>query len=123
MEADVTDKADEYKGKAEAYKEKVTETAAQYGEKAQEQLEKGKDEAAARMESAADVIRQKTETGPIPAEAGVKVDEGMESAASYLREHDTSEIWNDMERYVKEHPSQAMVGAIFAGFLLGRMLR
>jgi ElaB/YqjD/DUF883 family membrane-anchored ribosome-binding protein len=124
---DLKDKAaprtDDFKDKANEYKDKVSETASEYGDKAQEQLEKGKEQTASGLESAAGMIRERTQTGPLPPEAGAKVAEGMESAATYLREHDTTEIWNDMERYVKEHPAQAVAGAIFAGFLLGRMLR
>jgi ElaB/YqjD/DUF883 family membrane-anchored ribosome-binding protein len=47
----------------------------------------------------------------------------METAAAYLKEHSSDEIFKDLEVFVKEHPTQALVGAIFAGFLVGRMMR
>jgi ElaB/YqjD/DUF883 family membrane-anchored ribosome-binding protein len=47
----------------------------------------------------------------------------MESAAGYLKEHSTTEMWEDLEHYAKEHPGQALAGAVVTGFLLGRILR
>jgi ElaB/YqjD/DUF883 family membrane-anchored ribosome-binding protein len=47
----------------------------------------------------------------------------MEKTATYVREHSTNEMLNDVETYVKEHPAQSVAGAVVAGFLLGRILR
>ena len=47
----------------------------------------------------------------------------MESTATYLREHDTQTMLNDIEAYVRGHPTQAVIGAVAVGFVLGRMLR
>jgi ElaB/YqjD/DUF883 family membrane-anchored ribosome-binding protein len=55
--------------------------------------------------------------------AGEKVAEGMERSATYLREHSTEDMRGDVERYVREHPMQAMAGALVAGFVLSRILR
>lgn len=106
------------------YAEKARETAQEYGQKAQENVESGKSQAAGGMERAADMVRERTAgvEGPA-AEAGTKVAEGMESAATYLKQHSTSDILSDIEKYAKEHPAQALAGAVFTGFVLGRILR
>jgi ElaB/YqjD/DUF883 family membrane-anchored ribosome-binding protein len=106
------------------YAERAKETAQEYGQKAQESAESGKNQAAGGMERAAAMVRDRTATTDGPAaEAGTKVAEGMESAAAYLKEHSTSDILSDIEKYAKEHPGQALAGAVFTGFVLGRILR
>jgi ElaB/YqjD/DUF883 family membrane-anchored ribosome-binding protein len=113
----VQDKAQELAGRTK-------EAASEYGARAQEQLDKGMDQAADGMESAAARLRSQAEnTEGMPAQAGVKVADGIETAATYLREHNTDEVLNDVEHYVRQHPTQALVGAIFAGFVIGRVLR
>jgi hypothetical protein len=47
----------------------------------------------------------------------------MENASAYLRDHTASDIWSDLERMAKEHPTRAFAGVLFAGFVLGRILR
>jgi len=93
-------------------------------DKAKEQVDAGIDKAAEGLESTAERIKSMTGDGEgMPAQAGVKLAEGMEGAATYLKEHSSDEIFKDLEVFVKEHPTQALVGAIFAGFMVGRMMR
>jgi len=93
-------------------------------DKAKEQVDAGMDKAAEGLESTAERIKSMAGEGEgMPAQAGVKLAEGMEGAATYLKEHSSDEIFKDLEVFVKEHPTQALVGAIFAGFMVGRMMR
>jgi hypothetical protein len=93
-------------------------------DKAKEQVEVGMDKAAEGLESTAGRIKSmSSESDGKPAQAGVKLAEGMEGAATYLKEHSSDEVLKDLEVFVKEHPTQALVGAIFAGFLVGRIMR
>src|SRR4051794_5268249 len=93
-------------------------------DKAKEQADAGKDKAAEGLEATAERIKSMTGEGDgMPAQAGTKLAEGMETAASYLKEHSSDEMFKDLEVFVKEHPTQALVGAIFAGFMVGRMMR
>ena len=103
---------------------KTREAAGEYGHKAQDQLDKGMDQAAGSMAQAAEKLRaQSAHSEGMPAQAGVKVADGMETAAAYLREHNTEEILGDVEVYVRKHPTTALAGAVAAGFLIGRILR
>src|SRR4051812_13779042 len=93
-------------------------------DKAKDQVDSGIDKAAEGLESTAERIKGMTGDGEgMPAQAGTKVAESMESAATYLKEHSSDEIFKDLEVFVKEHPTQALVGAVFAGFLVGRIMR
>lgn len=113
----VQERAREFAGTAQ---EKVNE----YGSKVQERADVGMDKAADSMGRAAEQIREKAQTsGGIQAEAGVKLADGMEKTATYLREHDTTQVLDDLETYVREHPMQAVAGAVIGGFVIGRMLR
>lgn len=92
--------------------------------KAQEQLDAGLEAASEPLSDMATKLREKAGTSDgVPQQAGVKVAEGMETAASYLKEHSSEEIMQDLEVFVKEHPLQALGGAVFAGFLFGRLIR
>jgi ElaB/YqjD/DUF883 family membrane-anchored ribosome-binding protein len=103
---------------------RAQEKAQEYGAKAQEQAEHAREQSAGGMERAAEMLRDKTEgANGMPAEAGAKAAETLDSASGYLRSHDTREIWNDVEVYAREHPTQALAGAVVTGFLLGRILR
>jgi phage-related minor tail protein len=76
------------------------------------------------MERAADMVRDRAEgTGGTTAQAGTKVADTMETAAGYMREHDVNEMWTDLETYARTHPTQALIGAVVTGFLVGRLIR
>ncbi len=100
------------------------DTGSEYADRMRQQAEAGKEQVAGGMEQMAQRVREKASgQGGIQGQAATKVAEGMEGTSQYLREHSTREIWNDLEQYVKEHPMQAVGGAIFAGFIIGRVLR
>jgi ElaB/YqjD/DUF883 family membrane-anchored ribosome-binding protein len=110
--------------RAQEMTEKARETAGEMGQKAQEKLDKGTDQAAGGLEQAAEKLRSQTDgSSGMPAQAGVKVADTMESAAGYLREHNTEDMVGDLEKYVKAHPTTALAGAVVAGFFIGRILR
>jgi ElaB/YqjD/DUF883 family membrane-anchored ribosome-binding protein len=106
------------------FADKTKQKAAELGEKAQARADEGLDKAAGGLEQNAERLREKAqERGGIAADAGTRVADGMEKTAGYLREHDTAEILDDVERYVRDHPVQAVAGAVIGGFVIGRLLR
>jgi len=48
---------------------------------------------------------------------------GMEHSATYLREHDFTDMQADIGNFVRRHPGQSLIAALAAGFLLGQALR
>lgn len=115
---------DQARERAQEYGDQARAKAQEYGHQAQEKADQGMDQAASGMERTAEMVRERTGGGDgIAAQAGGRAADAMENAAGYLRERDTSEVWNDVETYARSHPAQALAGAIFAGFLLGRIIR
>jgi hypothetical protein len=48
---------------------------------------------------------------------------GMQSSAEWLRDADLDKIKEGVEKQVKEHPGRALLVALGAGYLLGKVLR
>lgn len=104
--------------------EKAREQMSAVKDQASDRIEDGRERVADGAQQAADRVREEAESrGGVQGKVGLKAADTMEQAAGYLRDHRTDEIWSDVERYAKEHPMQAVGGAVFAGFLLGRVLR
>jgi ElaB/YqjD/DUF883 family membrane-anchored ribosome-binding protein len=93
-------------------------------DQATDRVEEGRERVAEGTHQAAEKLREQAEErGGMQGKVGLKAADTMEQAAGYLRDHKTDEMWSDFERYAKEHPMQAVGGAVVAGFLLGRILR
>jgi ElaB/YqjD/DUF883 family membrane-anchored ribosome-binding protein len=105
-------------------KEGVRENVNNFRTSAMDQVEQSRERAAGGVESVAQQVRDRVSgTGGIQETAGVRVAEGMDKTAAYLREHDTKAMMSDFESYTKEHPTQAIMGAVALGFILGRILK
>lgn len=104
--------------------EKVSEKAGEVKEKATEQADAGINKAAEGLQRTAEQMRERAgEQGGVKGEVATRAADGLEKTATYLREHEATEIWTDVEAFVKEHPVQAAISALAAGFVLGRVLR
>ncbi|HSE43833.1 MAG TPA: hypothetical protein VLA89_00735 [Gemmatimonadales bacterium] len=114
---------EEMQDKASEMTEKTKEQAVQVKDRAIEQAETGKQRAASGLQSAADQLRSRAGEEGTTGQVASKAADTMERSASYLQEHEVNEIWEDFERMVKDHPMQAAAGALFAGFVIGRMMR
>jgi ElaB/YqjD/DUF883 family membrane-anchored ribosome-binding protein len=102
----------------------VKAKAKEAGRKIEEKADETRESAAEGLGTAATKLREKSqEQDGMAAEAGSKIAEGMDQTASYLKEHDTGEMVDDLERYIRQHPMQAVAGAVAAGFVIGRILR
>jgi ElaB/YqjD/DUF883 family membrane-anchored ribosome-binding protein len=106
----------------------ITQQAGEIASKAQEKAgaaaDMGVDRAATGLHTAAEKMRDRaSSTSGVQAQVGEKAADYMEKASTYLQDHDSQELWGEVEKFVKEHPMQAAAGALFAGFMLGRMMR
>ena len=89
------------------------------------------------LEAGAEALRQRrpTTTGGKPGTAVAVVDNssitavtdtlasGMQSSAEWLRDADLDKIKEGVEKQVKEHPGRALLVALGAGYLLGKVFR
>ena len=104
--------------------EQAQEKVSQAGEKVTEQADAGIDKAAEGLQGAADKLRETAEGGSgVQAQASAKVADTLETASTYLRDNEAADIMDDVEQYVREHPMQALAGAVIGGFVLARVLR
>lgn len=121
---DAEDARESTEQKAQEYGGKAQDRAGEMAAKAQEKADMGVDKAADSVASVAEKVREKADqSSGIQAEAGTKVADTMEKTAGYLKNHDSAEILDDVEAYVKAHPMQALAGAVIGGFIIGKILR
>lgn len=127
-EAGVAEQANEIAARAQEkageFGEMAQEKAGEVASMAQERADVGIDRAAEGLQQAADTMRERAgDHDGMQAQVGTKLADGLEKTAAYLKEHDSAELWDEVEAFVKEHPMQAAAGALVAGFLFGRILR
>ena len=116
------------KEEAEGLAAKAGETASEAKAAVQERVASGADaglnKAAEGFETAAERLRNRAEDDEgVKSTIETKAAEAMDKTAGYLKEHDSSELVRDLENFVKAHPVQAAVGALAAGYLLGKIAR
>jgi ElaB/YqjD/DUF883 family membrane-anchored ribosome-binding protein len=54
---------------------------------------------------------------------GKKAVDQFNATAGYLREHDVKEMADDLNSWVKSHPTQALIAAAAVGFVAAALLR
>ena len=107
---------------AEKTRNKVTEIASS----ASETLNRQRRAAAGGLHQVAETIHEKAgylPGGPRAINLAHGIADGMESTASYLREHDLADIRDDVVNVCRRHPAQALLSALAVGFVLGRAIR
>ena len=121
---DYDERFDSPQTKASEYGEKAQQKASEFGQKAQQQADQGLDKAASATDRAATQLREKAmQQGGKTGEIGTKVADKLETTSDYLQQHDTTEILDDIEKFVRDHPLQAVGAAAFGGFVLARIIR
>jgi ElaB/YqjD/DUF883 family membrane-anchored ribosome-binding protein len=109
---------------ASTAQEKINEGASAAQEKFGAGAEAVRENAASGLASAATRMRdQSSSQDGMQAQVKGKAADAMESASHYLTEHDSQELWTDVERFVKDHPMQAAAGALVAGYVLAKVTR
>jgi hypothetical protein len=112
---------------------RVSEVAAKTKDKASQMADAVSDKLDQQRESAADglgrvasTIHEKADRvpgGPKVVNFTHSIADGMESTATYLREHDLSKMGGELLTVCRKYPTQSLVAALAFGFLLGRSAR
>jgi ElaB/YqjD/DUF883 family membrane-anchored ribosome-binding protein len=121
-----TDNVEKLKERLEDVAAKAKDKAEQWTESASETADRQRENVSSGLERAASTLHEKATTipgGPSAASAAHRLADGMETTASYLREHDFADMRDDLINLCKRHPVQALVSAVAFGFLLGRSVR
>jgi ElaB/YqjD/DUF883 family membrane-anchored ribosome-binding protein len=110
------------------------------GSTVRERASGAKDKLAGALESGAERLRERAQSGSSLAAAGVdastteiadgrmaqvsdKVAGGMETTAAWLRDADLESLKVGVERQVKEHPARTLLIAAGLGYLIGRAFK
>lgn len=112
--------------RAGEFTSKVKDKASHVGSSVSETVGRQRDNAAAGLNRMAATIHNKA--GSVPggekAERVVhSIASGMESTASYLRDHNFRDMGDDLIGVCRRHPAQALISAVLIGFLVGRAAR
>ena len=114
-------------------KERASEMAAKTKDKANqvagtvsEKLDQQRENAAEGLGRVASTLHEKADSlrgGPKLVTFTHNIARGMESTATYLREHDFSKMGKDVMNVCRKYPTQSIAAALAIGFLLGRSAR
>ena len=105
---------------------RAQETAKRYGQRAMDAVESGRQSAASTLDDAASGIRAKADSLPGGADVSKfarRAADKIGGAAQYLRDHEVKDMMSEVQDFIKEHPAQALIGAVVVGFLAGRSMR
>jgi len=105
---------------------KTKDKAGQMATAVSEKLDQQRENAAkglGRVASAIHDTADRVPGGPNVINVGHKIADGMESTATYLREHDFSRMGKDLMTVCRKYPTQSVIAALAVGFLLGRSVR
>ena len=111
----ISDMASDVKDKAGHVMDTVSETLGHQRENAADGLDR-----------AASAIHDNAESvpgGPKVVKMTHNIADGMESTASYLRDHDFKKMGKDVMDVCRRYPTQSLVAALAVGFLIGRSRR
>ena len=105
---------------------RVKDKAGQMADTMSEKIDQQRESAADNLDRVASTMHDRAYSipgGPKVANLTHKVADGMESTASYLRDHDLSQMGKDLMDVCRRYPTQSFVAALAIGFLLGRSRR
>jgi ElaB/YqjD/DUF883 family membrane-anchored ribosome-binding protein len=105
---------------------KVKDKAGQVAETVSEKFDHQRETAAGGLNRVASTIHDNAESipgGPKVAHLSHRIADGMESTASYLRDHDFNQMGKDVTDFCRRYPTQSLVAALAVGFLIGRSRR
>ena len=124
--SDFNDTISDAKDRAAGLASKLKDKASQVTSTVSDTVGRQRDNVAGGLDRVASTIHEKA--GSLPggqkaADAAHTLADGMESTASYLREHDLKDMGNSLTGICRKYPVQSMVAAVAVGVLVGRALR
>ena len=117
---------EEVKDRVSEMATKTKEKASEMADAVSEKLDEQRESAAEGLGRAASTLHQRADSvpgGPKVVNLTHSIADGMESTANYLREHDFSSMGEDLLAICRKYPTQSVMAALAAGFLLGRSAR
>jgi type IV secretory pathway TrbL component len=112
--------------KATEFTSRVKDKAGQVGSNVSEKVSRQRESAAGGLDRVASTLHNKAASvpgGPKAERVAHKIASGMESTATYLRDHDFKDMGDDIVGVAKRHPTEALLSALVIGFLAGRAMK
>ena len=124
--SDLSDTISDATDRAAGLASKLKDKASQLTSTVSDTVGGQRDKVAGGLDRVASNIHEKA--GSLPggqraANAANSLADGMESTASYLRDHDLKDIGDSMAGIYRKYPVQSLLSAVAIGFLAGRALR
>ena len=121
-----SDFSSDAKDRAAGLATKLKDKASQVTSTVSDTVGRQRDNVAGGLDRLASTIHEKA--GSLPGgqkatNAANNLAEGMESTASYLREHDLKDLGDSMAGVYRKYPVQSLLSTVAIGFLVGRALR
>jgi len=117
---------DDVKERASEVAAKTKDKASQMAGAVSERLDQQRENAAEGLGRVASTLHEKAGSvpgGPKLVNFTHNIADGMESTATYLREHDIAKMGEDVMNVCRKYPTQSLAAALAIGFLLGRSAR
>jgi hypothetical protein len=116
----IDERVDDLRDRAANLGSKIKDKASQFGTTVSSTVDRQRENAARGLDRAASSLHDGVGSA---AKVGHGVADGMESTASYLRNHSVGDMGNDVMTLCRKHPVQALVSAAVLGFVMGRIIR
>src|SRR5207302_6464465 len=117
---------DDVKERASEVAAKTKDKVSQMADTVSEKLDQQRENAAEGLGRVASTLHDKADSvpgGPKLVKFTHNIANGMESTATYLREHDFSKMGEDLMSVCRKYPTQSIAAALAIGFLIGRSAR
>jgi ElaB/YqjD/DUF883 family membrane-anchored ribosome-binding protein len=116
--------ASQLKEKASGMADRAKGKVQEWGDTAAAKIDEKRTTTAGALESTAWKMHSAADAGARKFSSAVhSAAEGVQSTATYLREHDTRQMMSDVEDIVRRRPGQSLLIAAAVGFLVGRAFR
>jgi ElaB/YqjD/DUF883 family membrane-anchored ribosome-binding protein len=119
----VMDKASGVMDQASGMMGQGKEKAGEMAGMAQGKVDGGMTKAGETMDNAAQMLRDKGEQGGAMGTVADTAANAMESAGSFLQEANTGEMMDQLENYIRQNPTQALLIAAGVGFVLAKAFK
>ena len=124
--SDLSETISDAKDRAAGLASKLKDKASQVTSTVSDTVGRQRDNVAGGLDRVASTIHEKA--GSLPggqraANAANSLADGMESTASYLRDHNLKDMGDSLTGICRKYPVQSLVAALTIGVLVGRALR
>jgi len=124
--SDFSDTISDAKDRAAGFASELKEKASHVASTVSDTVGRQRDNVAGGLDRVASTIHEKAGSlpgGPRAADAAHSLADGMESTASYLRDHNLKDMGDSFTGICRKYPVQTVISALAVGFLVGRALR